>query len=301
MDNSPTANPDASTFSLDQFDLSPLVATADSRVHGNGPGTKSWSQGLDISLGATSDPGILTGGRISIPSNDNALNSFDNAYDEIPQLMFDHNYNDSSAIPDLQRASCAGDFRASLGLPIGYAAYHCSLPKVKASASSFPSPVLVVGPTVCSLAYEQSDSGLNFDSRRPIHDFGTYWPPYSSLDLRSRSDNVADETPRSDDVAIVGPDDRKLEQPTRHIGARTRSARLHREPGATQSIVHTGEMFFDTNMQNIQPRRLRKKTSQERELYLTVRKHGGACEKHKQAKRAVSTVSSGTSEILRLS
>jgi hypothetical protein len=154
---------------------------------------------------------------------------------------------------------------------------------------------------VCSPAYEQSGSGLNFDSRGPTHDFGTYWSSYSSSVLRPRSDNIADETQRSDGAPIVVTDDRQLEQTTRHIGTRTRSARLHNEPEATESIVHTGEMFFDLNMQNVQPRKLRKKNNQERESYLNVKRHGGACEKHKLAKRAVSTASSGTSDILSLS
>jgi hypothetical protein len=294
------ASPEPSVFYLDPLDFLPLVSPADSRVHGNGPGSNSWSQDLDISLDIASDPWTLTCGGISSPSHHSTLNSFGNAYDEFPRLIFDHSHNDSSAIPDAQRTFRAGDFRAGFGLPRGCAAYHCPLPDVKASASSLAPPILVMGPMVCSLAYEQSGSGLNFDSRGPTHDFGTYWPSYSSSVLRSKSDNTSNETQRSNGVPTVVTGDRKPEQSTRHIGARTRSARLHNEPGATESIVHTGEMFFDLNMQSVQPRRLRKKNSQEKESYLNVRKHG-ACEKHKLAKRAVSSASSGTSEILRLS
>jgi hypothetical protein len=283
------ANPEPSPFCLDQFDLPTFVAAADSRVHGNGPGANSWSQDLDISLNVASDPWTPTCGRTSAPSNHNTLNSFGNAYDEFPRLMFDHSYDDSSAIPDAQRTFCAGDFRAGFGLPRSCAAYHCSPPKVKASASSLASPILVMGPMVCSHAYEQSGSGLNFDSRGPTHDFGTYWPSYSSSVLRSRSDNISNETQRSSGAPMVVTNDRQLEPSTRHTGAWARSARPHNEPEATESIVPTGEMFFDLSMQNVQPRKLRKKNSQERELYLNVRRQGGACEKHKLAKRAVST------------
>jgi hypothetical protein len=300
MDNSTAASPEPPIFCLDLFDLPPLDAPADSHVHGNGLGSNSWSQDLDISLDVASDPWALTYGRISSPSHHSTLNSFDDAYDEFTQLVFDHSYNGSSAIPDAQSTIRAGDFRAGFGLSRGCAAYHCSLPNVEASASSLASPILVMGPMVCSPASEQSGSGLSFDSRGPTHDFGTYWPSYSSSVLYSESDNTCNDTQRSNGVPMVVTNDWKPEQLTRHIGARTRPARLHNEPGATGSIVHTGEMFFDLNMQNVQPRKLRKKNSQERESYLNARKHG-ACEKHKLAKRAVSSSSSGTSEILRLS
>src|SRR4051794_4125683 len=208
--------PEPSTLCLNQFDLPTSVAPADSAVHGNGPGTNSWSQDLDISLDVASDPWMLTRGLISAPNNHNTLNSFGNAYDESRRLIGDHHYNDSLAIPDAQRTFRAGDFRAGFGLSRGYAAYHCSLPKVKASASSIASPVLVMGPMVCSPAYEQSGSGLNFDCRGPTHGFGTYWSSYSSV-LRPRSDNIANETQRPDGAPIVVPDGRQIEQTTRHI------------------------------------------------------------------------------------
>jgi hypothetical protein len=294
------ASPEPSIFCLDPSDLPPLVAPADSRIHGNGPGSNSWFQDLDISLDVVSDPWMPTYRRISSPSHHSTLNSFGNAYGESPRLIFGHSYNDSSAIPDAQRTFRAGDFRAGFELPRGCAAYHCSLPNVEASASPLVSPILVMGPMVCSPAYEQSGSGLNFDSRGPTHDFGTYWPSCSPSVLRSKFGNTRNETQRSNGAPMIVADDRKPEQSARHIGTRTPSARLHNKPGATESIIYTGEMFFDLNMQSVQPRKLRKKNSQERESYLNVRKHG-ACEKHKLAKRVVSSASSGTSEILRLS
>lgn len=287
-------SPEPSIFCLDPSDLPPLVTLADSRVHGNGPESNPWSQDPDISPDVASDPWMLTYERISSAGAPHStLNSFGNAYGESPRLIFGHSYNDSSVIPDAQRTFRAEDFRTGFGLPRGCAAYHCSLPNVEASASPLASPILVMAPMVCSLAYEQSGSGLNFDSRGPTHDFGTYWPSYSPSVLRSKFGNTRNETQRSNGVATIVGDDRKPEQSTRHIGARTRSAHLHNKPGPTESIVHTGEMFFDLNMQSVQPRKLRKKNSQERESYLNARKRG-ACEKHKLAKRVVSSTSFGT-------
>jgi hypothetical protein len=49
-----------------------------------------------------------------------------------------------------------------------------------------------------------------------------------------------------------------------------------------------GELLFDLKMQPTQPRRLRKKTCEERLHSLRLRKLGGACEKHKLNKRVVS-------------
>jgi hypothetical protein len=49
-----------------------------------------------------------------------------------------------------------------------------------------------------------------------------------------------------------------------------------------------GELLFDLKMQPAQPRRLRKKTCEERLHSLRLRRLGGACEKHKLNKRAVS-------------
>jgi hypothetical protein len=54
-----------------------------------------------------------------------------------------------------------------------------------------------------------------------------------------------------------------------------------------QSDDH-GELLFDLKMQPTQPRRLRKKTCEERLHSLRLRRLGGACEKHKLNKRAVS-------------
>src|SRR5437588_8730059 len=103
MDNSTMASPEPSIFCLDSSDLPPLVAPADSPVHGNGPGSSSWSQDLDISLDIASDPWTLTCGRTSSPTHHSALNSFGTAHGEFPRLVFDDTYHDSSTIPDAQR------------------------------------------------------------------------------------------------------------------------------------------------------------------------------------------------------
>jgi hypothetical protein len=49
------------------------------------------------------------------------------------------------------------------------------------------------------------------------------------------------------------------------------------------------ELLFDMNMKPREKRQLRKKTQQEKEAYLGLRRKGGACPEHRASKRAVHT------------
>jgi hypothetical protein len=80
-----------------------------------------------------------------------------------------------------------------------------------------------------------------------------------------------------------GPNPLGTKCPTHSIAA---DAGRSAEP-ANQPADH-GELLFDLKMQPVQPRRLKKKTYEQRLHYLRLRKTGGACEKHKLNKRAVS-------------
>jgi hypothetical protein len=75
--------------------------------------------------------------------------------------------------------------------------------------------------------------------------------------------------------------------PTKHSASSATTDTGPSGESMDQSDDH-GELLFDLKMQPTQPRRLRKKTCEERLHSLRLRRLGGACEKHKLNKRAVS-------------
>jgi hypothetical protein len=158
-------------------------------------------------------------------------------------------------------------------------------------ADEIGSPPELSSTTVCPAAQEHSGLGLSFVSRGPgqcyplVHN--GYTSPKSSIP--SNSGNSVKEEQSAEAAPLSATDDRQTRGSNFQAGAGTRPTHTHSgETGATDLNFNAGEMFFDLNMHNVQPRRLRKKTTQEKESCLRVRRLGGACEKHKLAKKAVS-------------
>ena len=146
-------------------------------------------------------------------------------------------------------------------------------------------------PLVCPLAYEHSVHGLSFRDRGPSHLDWSFYPTFLTTPVGFvTSLNVREE---AGDDSLIAIENRHLCTSIFQTGARTQHTQdPDNEPGAIDFSANGGEMLFDLNMEKVRPRKLKKKTVEERELYLSLRRRGGACEKHKLAKRKVSPPSS---------
>ena len=237
-------------------------------------------------LGRMSDPWMPPLGRMLDPGFISSLNKYEFLSHEGAQLRFDLDYSEMPASQDVQ-----GVLQASVSEPgsqflPGFVVHDASLPNDEVPSSSLASPNLVTSPLVCSLAHEHSGSGLSFDSR----DLVSAAIPSRDSTKSAVSDSSLQRR-RAGDAPLATNHGQQPRSSLSQVDARPRSvAILSYDHGRADISVNAGEMFFDLNMQSVQPRRLKKKTNQERDSYLSVRR-GGACEKHKLAKRAVSTLS----------
>jgi hypothetical protein len=156
--------------------------------------------------------------------------------------------------------------------------------------------------TVCAHGSKQPGgwAALSFDNRARFHralvSVPAVHPPNAAAKFNSPKRPRAGNARRATDLG------QKSRNFPPQDAARSCSAQISsNEPGTSEFSGNVGEMFFDLNMEKVKPRTLKKKTRTERESYLNVRRQGGACEKHKLAKRAVRTVFCGLAEILTFS
>ena len=166
-----------------------------------------------------------------------------------------------------------------------------------------PSNIGVFVHSVCSPADQHLGmSRLSVNNRGPSPNFGLTGPFSYTATKPSSSEKSLNETQGAGYAPLAADDGRQsytspLPDWLRNYTTQT----VNNEPRKGDSSANTGEMFFDLNMERVQPRRLKKKTTEERESYLRVRRQGGACKEHKFAKRAVSSVSYSFAKILRFS
>jgi hypothetical protein len=156
--------------------------------------------------------------------------------------------------------------------------------------------------TVCAHGSKQPGgwAALSFDNRARFHralvSVPAVHPPNAAAKFNSP------KRPRAGNARLATDLGQKSRNFPPQDAARSCSAQISsNEPGTSEFSGNVGEMFFDLNMEKVKPRTLKKKTRTERESYLNVRRQGGACEKHKLAKRAVRTVFCGLAEILTFS
>ena len=150
----------------------------------------------------------------------------------------------------------------------------------------------VATPLVCPLSHEHFVHGLSFRNRGPSHFDWSIYPNITNLPTTLLgSDNSLNGTEQAGDTSLVSIEDRHLCNSICQAGVGTHQD-PDNEPRAIDFSAGGGEILFDLNMEKVRPRKLKKKTVEERELYLNVRRRGGACEKHKLAKRKVSPPSS---------
>jgi hypothetical protein len=282
MEDNRSNDPDPSLLSsgLNDLDLPPFATATVSEIDGNGPGSASWYRIPDISLELTSDPWTPNFGWIQLPGHPSMFNSVDCTFGD---CLHSHQIASVASDPNME-----------------------SIPNDEASSFHFGLP----NPEVRSLAHEQSRmSDLSFDSSgRSHHNLVMVGHPSHASIRPSTADNSLNESQRAGDAPLAANNGRRfcvsfLQDGARNYGTRDNHAALNldAEPRTTDFSANAGEMFFDLNMDKVQPRRLKKKTFEERKSYLNVRRQGGACEKHKLAKRAVSTASCRLTKTLRFS
>src|SRR5436305_6260002 len=265
MEDASLSDPDPSLQPSRPNDLDSPLLTSNmaSPVDENGPASLYWPWNPDISQDLASDPWTPELGRNPASGHDNTLCDPGGSFEEWRHI---HQTVSMESHPNGE------DTSENFGMHI---------------------------PLVCSLGNEYG-IGLSFDHRGPSPDFGLFGPPYTPTKNRI-SNNSLNETQRAGYALLAAHSGQPLHNSRLPDGARSyRIQNLDNEPRASDSSASTGEMFFDSNMEKVQPRKLKKKTIEERESYLNVRRRGGACRRHKLTKRAVSTASCGFAKTLRL-
>jgi hypothetical protein len=295
MEDTSTNDPDPSRepFSLNDLDMPLLTTTANLYINDNNHGPSPRSQYPDAGQDLGLDPWTPALGRIHDPDQDIPCLRPISFHDGSAQIQLYLDYGELLASLDIHRDP--GAFGSGQGILLSKGPVLHNVPIPMDEIGSTPElPPTTVYPTT----QEHSGLSLSFISRGPSQCYplpsqcyplvhNGYTSHKSSIPSKSGS-SVKEE--QSADAAPSGAtDDRQIRTSNSQAGAGTRPAHAHSgESGATGLNFNAGEMFFDLDMHNVQPRRLRKKTTQEKESCLRVRRLGGACEKHKLAKKAVS-------------
>jgi hypothetical protein len=285
MEDTSTNDPDPSRepFSLNDLDISLLTTTANLYINDNNHGPTSWSQYPDVGLDFGLDPWTPNLGRIHDPEQDIPWPRPTSSHDGSSQIQLYLDCGELLASLDIHRAPGAVDSGQGAHLSKGPLLHDVPVPTDEIGLTpELPST------TVYPTTQEHSGLSLSFISRGPSQCYPLVHNGYTSHKsiIPSKSGNSVKEEQSVEAAPSDTTDDRQIHS---QAGAGTRPAHTHSgESGATGFNFNAGEMFFDLNMHDVQPRRLRKKTTQEKESCLRVRRLGGACEKHKLAKKAVS-------------
>ena len=287
MEDTSTNDPDPprEPFSLNDLDMSLLTTTANLHIDDNNHGPTPRSQYPDVGLDLGLDPWTPNPGRIHEPDQDIPWAMPISFHDGSAQIQLYLDYGELLASLDLHRGPSAVGSEQGVLLSKGPVLHNVPVPTDENGSTPELSST-----TVCPAAQEHSGPTLSFVSRGPGQCDPLVHNGYSShkSSIPSNSNSVKEE--QSADAAPLGAtDDRQIRTSNFQAGAGTRPTHAHSgDSGAADLDFNPGEMFFDLNMHDVQPRRLRKKTTQEKESCLRVRRLGGACEKHKLAKKAVS-------------
>lgn len=261
MEDLSSNDPDPSLppSSVNDLDL-PLAGTdMASSVDGNGFASDYWPWSPDISLDGASDPWTPNLGYVQAPGPHNMPDDRDGPY---------------------------GDFRHHR-----QAFSQTSLPYGESTLPGFGLRTQLVchhehqHPGVCR---------LSFNNRGNSHHSLVTAGYQSSTTDRPSFDNSLDERQQAGNAPLAASLFRQSPpSPPQDAARRDSTQNANNEARTSDFSANVGEMFFDLNMEKVKPRKLKKKTTEERESYLNVRRRGGACKMHKLAKRAVSTVFRG--------
>jgi hypothetical protein len=285
MEDTSTNDPDPSRepFSLNNLDMSLLTTTANLYINDNNHGPTLRSQFPDVGLDLGLEPWTPNLGRIHDPDQDIPWTGPIGFHDGSAQIQLYLDYGELLASLDIHRGPGTVGSGPGVLLSKGPMLHNVPVPTDEiGSTRELPST------TVYSTTQEHSGLSLSFISRGPSQCYpllhNGYTSHKSSILSSGNSVNSVKEEQSAEAAPSGATNDRQVQ-----AGAGTRPTHARSgESGATDLNFNAGEMFFDLDMHNVQPRRLRKKTTQEKESCLRVRRLGGACEKHKLAKKAVS-------------